>query len=262
MKAELIYFSATGTTRKIGKALAEGLGCEVHYTDITRPQNRICAVQGDFDLAVMAAPIYGERIPKLIYEYFQKSEGGGKPLVTVSVYGNMGYGISLEQFSDLAKRNHFRLIGAGAFIGEHTYANEKLRVAYGRPNEHDLAQAREFGRQIRAKMDKGLMEPVCVPKSVIPKFITRFPDSGTRLIIRQPLINGNLCNRCGACAKLCPTGVIDADSLKINEQKCLRCYGCVKGCPKSARTARFRFALLGKGFAFLGRKRKENLVIV
>ena len=118
MKTEIIYFSATDTTRALVKAISQGLNGDVHFTNITLPVSRKNVITLDSDLTIIATPVYGERIPRFLYEFFQQIKGNGNLLVAVSVYGNMGFGISLEQFKNFAENNNFRLIAAGAFIGQ------------------------------------------------------------------------------------------------------------------------------------------------
>ena len=258
MKTEIIYFSATGTTKSLVTAIAQGLNGDVHFTDVTLPESRKNAIMVDNDLTILATPVYGERIPHFLCEYFQQIKGNRNPLVAVSVYGNMGFGISLQQFKDFADNNNFRLIAAGAFIGQHTYASEAAPIAYGRPNQDDLQQARIFGERIQNKTDARNFTPIILPRNVLPKFITEFPDSGTRLLIRQPRVKNALCNACGACARKCPVGAINQNTLEICEQKCLRCYACVKVCPNAARTAEFSLPVFSSVFRHIGIKRKEN----
>ena len=258
MKAEIVFFSATGTTKKIVWAISRGLNCETLFTDITLPANRKRYQPIHSDIILIATPIYAERIPQFVFEFMEQIEGEGKPLAVVSVYGNMGFGISLAQFEAFALKNHFCLAAAGAFIGEHTYAGKNAPVALGRPDENDLAEASEFGTKIREKLEVGIFEPLFIPKSKLPKFITNFPDRGTRLLIKQPTVNLSICSRCGVCAKKCPVGAVDPESLQIDEQKCIRCYACVRSCPNFARAAEFRFSFFEVIFGYLGRRKKDN----
>lgn len=258
MKTEIIYFSATNTTREIVKAISKGLKGEVHFTDITLPQSRKNYIKVESDLTIIATPVYGERIPRFLLEFLKQLKGNGNPLVAVSVYGNVGFGISLEQFRDFAVNNNFRLIAAGVFIGQHTYATKLNPVAYGRPNKNDLKQAYIFGENIQKKMDMKNVTPIVIPKTILPKFITEFPDIGTRFLIRQPKVKQPFCNSCGACVRKCPIGAIEIKTLEINEQKCIRCYACVNTCPKKARVSEFRLQVFANVFRHLGRKKKAN----
>ncbi len=259
MKAEIIYFSATGTTQKIIKAFSEGLGFETKFTDITLPANRKAYQPVDSDLMVIAAPVYGERIPGFVWDFIRPIHGNGKPLVAISIYGNIGYGISFTQFENFARQNSFKLIAAGAFIGEHTYARKGTPVALGRPDKTDLAHAAEFGEKVRLKINSEIHHPLTIPQSTLPKWITEFPDSGVRLLVRQPAVNESVCIHCGACAQRCPMGAIDPQTLLINETQCIRCYACVKICPVSARTEKFRLQFFEGIFTHLGKERKESL---
>lgn len=262
MKAELIYFSATGTTKKIVRAFSEGLGFEPKFTDITLPANHKAYQPVESDLMVIAAPVYGERIPAFVLDFTQPIQGDGKPLVVIAIYGNIGYGISFNQFENFARQNNFRLIAAGAFIGEHTYARENAPVGLGRPDQMDLAHAAEFGEQVRLKINSKTYHSPIISPSTLPEWITKFPDSGVRFLVRQPAVNESVCNQCGACARRCPMGAIDPQTLSIDETLCIRCYACVKICPVSARTEKFRLQFFEGIFSHLGKNRKENQIFL
>lgn len=60
MKTEIIYFSATGTTKAIVTAISKGLNGKVHFTDITLPDKRKDVIAVDSDLVIIAIPVYGE----------------------------------------------------------------------------------------------------------------------------------------------------------------------------------------------------------
>lgn len=182
IKTEIIYFSATGTTKAIVTAISKGLNSKVQ-----------------------------------LFDYIKQLQGNGTPLAAISVYGNMGFGISLEQFKNFAEMNNFRLIAAGAFIGQHTYASKEAPVAFGRPDGQDIQQAEIFAKSIQKKVDTGKFTCPEIPKCMLPGFITELPDSGTRFLVRQPRINKTACNTCGACVRKCPVGAIDPKTLKIRE---------------------------------------------
>ena len=52
----------------------------------------------------------------------------------------------------------------------------------------------------------------------------------------QILWNASLCNHCGLCASLCPTGAhgMENGAHKIAREKCSGCGECQKACPQRA----------------------------
>jgi uncharacterized protein (DUF362 family)/Pyruvate/2-oxoacid:ferredoxin oxidoreductase delta subunit len=52
----------------------------------------------------------------------------------------------------------------------------------------------------------------------------------------KPIVNGDLCKVCGACAEVCPPQaiVLSDRGVRINYHKCIRCYCCQEVCPEGA----------------------------
>lgn len=262
MKADIFFFSATGTTKKIAQAIANGLHCEAVWHDLTLPSARNAAPVSEGDIVLLAAPVYGERIPGFVMSYLKGLKGRGRPLIGISVYGNMGFGISLEQYASFAAGNDFILIAAGAFVAQHTYADKFSPVGLGRPNEQDLSEAEIFGKRVREKLDLPRRTSIVPPKSNLPKFLANTPDGTVRVVIRAPKVDRTLCNSCGACTKRCPLGAIDPSSLDIDERKCLRCMACVQICSQNARTGEFQTRVLKSIFGNLGKKTAPNSIFI
>lgn len=262
MKADIFYFSPTGTTKKIAQAIASGLNCDYVCFDLTLPDSRMNAPVSDGDIVLIALPVYGERLPRLAMNYIQRISGRGRPLIGVSVYGNVGFGISLEQYASFAKTNDFVFIAAGAFIAQHTYASESVPVGFGRPNEQDLAEAKVFGARVREKIGASKRSPILPPKSNLPKFLANTPDGTVRVAIRTPKVDQTRCNACGACTKRCPLGAIDATSLSVDNEKCIRCFACVQVCSKNARAGEFRLPIFKSIFRKIGSKPKPNYIFL
>ena len=89
-----LYFSPTGTTRKILEAITTGLGEPVKsFTiDITRPEER--KLKPSFlnsDLVLIGAPVYSGRLPVDAASYFKRIKADKIPVVLVVVYGNREY---------------------------------------------------------------------------------------------------------------------------------------------------------------------------
>lgn len=71
MKTKIIYFSATGTTKTLVEAIAQGLNGDVHFINVNLPESRNHTIIVDCDLTILAAPVYGERIPHFLYDFYK-----------------------------------------------------------------------------------------------------------------------------------------------------------------------------------------------
>ena len=76
----LVYFSATKTTQKNLRAIAEGIGLPVKEYDFTLPQNRSADITfGPDELVLAGAPVYGGVMPLLEREYLESMSAARTP---------------------------------------------------------------------------------------------------------------------------------------------------------------------------------------
>lgn len=55
------------------------------------------------------------------------------------------------------------------------------------------------------------------------------------LVRAQPKVRADLCRACGACAGICPAGVISVDRVAtIAHEACVECFCCLEACPYDA----------------------------
>ncbi|MHA1680767.1 MAG: 4Fe-4S dicluster domain-containing protein [Promethearchaeota archaeon] len=264
--ARLIYFSPTGGTKGIIDAIVNGMGLEVvNRINLTYPANRVSPLAPvEEDLLIIGAPVYFEKIPAMLVPLLKSLDGAGKPAVVVSVYGNVGFGVSLKQLESTCAGGGFSVVAAGAFIGEHSFSSDELPVARGRPDDVDIGIAVSFGKSIARKLAAlhsiDELEPVVIPGKM--PWIARFiPDSFAKTSTKVPIVDSRLCNNCGACVISCPTGSINKDDLFINNKTCIRCFSCVKICHASARMVEYKTPRLLKAFfkKNAGRRREPRL---
>jgi ferredoxin len=57
-----------------------------------------------------------------------------------------------------------------------------------------------------------------------------------RATIRVSEHNAKLCDDCGNCVEVCPTGSIDPESYLIEDETCIRCFACTSVCTSGAKT--------------------------
>ena len=187
----------------------------------------------DNQLTLIGIPVYGGRIPLEAAHRLERLKGREAPAIVVVLYGNRAYEDALMELRDLAVRLGFIPVAGGAFIGEHSYADETTPIASGRPDRDDLRRAREFGRMIRRKLEKIRELREVAPITVPGNF--PYKERGTTSKL-PPESQEILCTRCGTCVTVCPTAAITiGDTVVTDAKSCISCCACVKNCPTKAR---------------------------
>lgn len=226
-RVQLIYFSATGTTRMVGQAVAQGTGLPVQEWDCT-PQRAHAPFQPDEQtLTILAVPSFGGRVPVPVAQRLAQMKGCG-PVVLVSVYGARASEDTLVELYDLAVKAGYQPIAAGEFVARHSIAT---KIAASRPNETDLAQARVLGEQARELATR--LSQDARPVLEIPGNRPYKQFGGSAF---HPQASED-CVECGRCADQCPEGAIPVEDLRATDaDKCITCMRCVAVCPVHARS--------------------------
>lgn len=227
----LIYYSPTGTSRKITHAIGDGLKVNnVHESDLTFGMNKINYFPKD-SLTVFVCPVYGGRVPAAYFERLGQLNGNNAMCVTVVVYGNRHYDDALLELKNEMSMRGFRVAAAASFVGEHSFSRDNMPVAAGRPDCYDLGMAEHFGKEV---IDK----------------ITTVPDFGDlnvpgnypykEIKPKQPVspVSTEDCCSCGICISSCPANAISkspSGEILTDVDKCTLCCACVKACPNGSR---------------------------
>lgn len=232
---KLIYFSPTKTTRKVLEGISQGIQVDtVEHLDLTPPATKTQAfgeIQDEF--VIIGAPVYGGRVALEAVKRLQRIKANKTPAAVVVVYGNREYEDALLELKDLTQEAGFIPVAGGAFIGEHSYSNDTLPLAPGRPDAADLKKAKKFGTRIREKI-KDIHFNGAIPALGVPG---NFPykERRTRPKI-SPITQEAICSLCGTCATVCPVGIITVNNAVITDPDgCIYCCSCIKNCPTQAR---------------------------
>lgn len=266
-KVKVIYFSPTGTTKKIIKNVIKGIESkEVDCVDLTE-DNRISKIENidtsKVDLIILGAPVYGGFLYKEFRNYIKNIDFNNKAVAIVLLYGNATIMFSKREIISIVKKNNGNVVGYGEFIGEHSFSTEELPVAINRPNAEDINMAISFGEAIRDELKNNIEKNKNL--SLFDRFIGKVADikpvhTGRR-IFTIPKTDYELCDNCGVCIKKCPKACID-NHIITDKNACIVCMACIKSCHKNARISKAKNPLIKIGLIKINRNKNESKFIV
>ncbi|WP_041285009.1 EFR1 family ferrodoxin [Desulfoscipio gibsoniae] len=241
-KLNTMYFSPTGTTKKIVSAIGKKISAKIdgemiiNNIDFTLPEVRKEAVFfAREDIVIIGVPVYAGRVPNILLKYLNSIKGNGALAISVVVYGNRDYDDALIELKDILELNGFTVIAGGAFIGEHSFSRI---LAKNRPDKKDMAIVSDFADQIYSKLTtQNKIQSIVVRgnnpyrKHYMPK-----NEDGIPVDIRKvtPKTNSN-CIDCKLCVNICPVGSIDYEDVSKLNGICIKCGACIKKCPTQAK---------------------------
>ena len=234
--AKLVYFSPTGTTKSIAKAIGKSMdNIEIEYIDITLPASRTKPLKSsENELLIVAVPVYSGRVPILVSKWLEKIQSENTLAVAVVVYGNREFDDALLELKDILTSQGCKPIGGAAFIGEHSFSSDELPASVGRPDDSDLKLAKSFGEKLLDKL-QSIDSVESIPDVLLPGNYP-YKKFSKRVSIDFIDVNDD-CTQCGICAMRCPVGVIDSqNSRMVDFDNCIRCCACIKGCPENAKS--------------------------
>ena len=247
----LVYFSATYTTRKIARLIAREFTGEKKEYDITPASPDHPVILGKDDLLIAGMPVYAGRIPISAFHALNQFKGKNTPAIIICVYGNRDYDDALLELKEIVESNGFLVISAGAFIAQHSIFPE---AGANRPDEKDTLLIKEFANT-SSKILLNLKD-TSLPEAISVKGNNPYKIPGK--IPFQPK-GSKKCNECGSCVKLCPVEAIPKDNpRKTDKEKCISCGRCIVVCPQNARNFRgLLYKVVAKKFINTYSTRKE-----
>lgn len=220
-----ILFSPTGGAQKAADCLANALGETIRQIDLCDRSLDFsaCHLSAD-ELAVIAIPAYGGRMPAIAEERLARIQGNGAKAVLLAVYGNRDIDDTLLHMQDVAEAAGFACIAGVSAVAEHVFCRD---FGAGRPDAKDQAVLKNYAVQILEKIARG-KTGVNVPGN------RPYHAFGGAPV--KPYA-GEDCKKCGLCARKCPAGAICMDDPGTTDAaKCISCMRCITICPTGART--------------------------
>ena len=238
-----VYFSPTGSTRKIVETVAAGTGLRLlPALDMTTPsQRQTWSGKNEGDLLVVGVPVYLGTFPSFVLEPIKQLNGNGYWAVPIAVCGNVRMGNCLAELCALLQRQGFKIPAAGNFIAQHSFACDEFPVGRGRPDQKDLKAAADFGADVAKRMKGNVHDITSLfgGNMYVRMYVSGRVDApgftslgeGLRPVIRVSDHDEERCQQCGKCAEACPTGSISPRTFHIVDETCIRCFACTTVCP-------------------------------
>lgn len=239
-KAELLYFTGTGNSKRILSVAGDVLnksGYRVSLRSITKPGN----ITADADLLGFCFPVYSLALPRIAYRYLKNLpsvKNGTKAFLFVTGGADNDCGWALIEGKKTLENKGYSVVYTELF---HMPDNWLPFDDIDSPEEAkkilDQSEKRVMECTENIVKDKTFHKPLDVKKfGYLPSRFLHFifRNVGVKRIWRFFKTSPD-CNGCGSCAKACPTGSITMTDNKPKWSKtCEQCMRCIHVCPRKA----------------------------
>jgi ferredoxin/flavodoxin len=263
MRALVIFYSVTGTVRRVAQRIAEGLeavGIEVVEHDLRRGPVPDTA---DFDIIGIGFPVhYFRPAAPAIEALASLGRLDGRSAFVFVVHGTYR-GFALNQARAALRRTGAAEIGVFTCYGDDRflgYTRRGYEFSPDHPTSRELAAAFEFGRGLAAAHDapRPGRQPAPEPPDPRPGIVyaiewSAFSPQLIRTIYSRAFrADRTRCTSCGRCARVCPSGNItwEKGERPAWGRNCVGCFACTEGCPEAAVHSALDWALFRPFLAY------------
>lgn len=238
LKIAIAYFSGTDVTRIVADTICAALtnlGCTAKSFDVTPHKARQALFPTHaFDAFIFGVPVYADFAPTPMHDWLANLPGNGKRCAQFVTYGARSTGHAHFHTQQLLEQAGFQVLLSAEFLGRHTYNVGGWQILLDRPDDADLAVAREYAALALARFQ--MVNP---PQFLLQKpfgynqSIQRFehPEKRTERGWTQPVRVTETCSMCRLCERDCPTQAFNADSGLSDPAACIGCMRCLFHCP-------------------------------
>ena len=216
----VFYFTATGNSLAIAKRIGGTLvsipqvvdSCDLHYKD---------------DAIGIVFPIYYFAAPKMVNRFLEKANFEADYVFAIGTYGIMPGAAMLNLQKQNGQRfdyaNHLLMADNFLPISEVGKQIKKLPKKKIEERAAQIVNDVNNRKHLQAKASPVFRAATAIVSTMIP--------SGENA---QKYIVNNRCNKCGVCAKVCPSGNIAVTDRVCFANNCEVCFACLHLCPQNA----------------------------
>jgi flavodoxin/ferredoxin len=233
MKSIVIYFSQTGSTQKVAKAIHKGMERDSDQCDLAKMKSMDAGCLVDYDLIAIGSPVWGG-VPLNVRFFLNSAPAlNGKHAIAFCTHGALPE-LFFPQAMALIKKKGMILIGMNDWYG--SVFRPTLPKPYftdGHPDEVDQREAEEFGRQMVA-LSRSIYAGESQHIPVFPEMPVPPPSNLPR---PMPTLVQEKCRfpKCRLCVDHCPVEDIDLEASPPRfARNCTSCFFCEMICPSGA----------------------------
>ncbi|MEJ2739397.1 MAG: EFR1 family ferrodoxin [Dehalococcoidia bacterium] len=242
MKCVIVYFSQTGNTEKIAKAIQEGITQSGNSCDIIKIQDANPRRLYEYDLIGLGSPVIGY-VPRNVSTFISNMRSvGGKHIFTFCTHGTHPE-LFFPDIIRKLKRRELVVIGIRDWYASvYLSSMPKPYPTDGHPDEIDIKEAVDFGRkmvEVSKRITAGETELI-VKTPPWPDDVKKSDLDPAALDPSFPSLvkyHKEKCNypKCRLCMDNCPVHGIDLSLRKpVIAQPCITCEFCTRICPTGA----------------------------
>jgi len=234
MKSAIVYYSQTGNTRMIARAIRKGISSAAGQCDVFKLKRSETIDLSRYDLIGIGCPVISYREPANVKAFiddlpYQEGKHGFVFTTHATVLGRtlatMSWALHLKGIVIIGSYHCY----ADAFVPCMPYPY----YTTGHPDQIDLEEAEAFGREM-VELSQRI---ACGQADLIPEpKMANWGQKPDRPRVQMTL-NREKCHypQCSLCVDNCPMSGIDlSDDPWIFQRDCICCFFCEQICPYGA----------------------------
>ena len=239
MKTLIIYFSQTGGTEKIAKAICEGMRETGNECELVQIKEASTKNLTSYDLIGIGCPTFYYREPLNVQEFIRQMENGnGKYAFIFCTHGSCK-GNTFYYLNEEITKKGFIVIGAFDSYAESSlqFYPKPMHTAQ-HPDAIEIAEARQFRNELLQRIQSGETDlfPIfeLIEDTGWAKDSKMMSPELLRKLSPHLKIDSEKCTQCLVCQNNCPVDAIDIANQEIQKEGCIFCWFCEKTCPERA----------------------------
>ena len=241
----VVYLSYTGNTKQIAEAIYRGMSKLMDQSDIVRLRKTHPKDLIGYDLIGIGSPVRLGKMPAELGEFIAGMNSlEGTQCFVFNTHAALPVDFMRESVTALREKGLVVIGFKNWYCAVYLPYVPKPYFSDGHPDEIDLKEAEDFGREMAErsqKIHKGetnliqqLPEGELYDEIYGARMKGELPPEVMKARAQGFSIDMDKCTRCNYCVELCPTNSIEFSVDPPVFHKCDQCWLCEQTCPEGA----------------------------